>query len=163
MKELLLQYATYNAWANQRMADAISSLDEEQQHQTIKSSFGTLQATLQHLMFVENIWWQRQKLVDTPIPKADAAMPVKEIAAKLVASSQQWTEWLEKTSQPTLEHVFEYRNSKGEAFKQPVWQMLLHLFNHQTYHRGQLVLMLRHIGVQQIPSTDFILWSRGKR
>jgi uncharacterized damage-inducible protein DinB len=40
--------------------------------------------------------------------------------------------------------------------------MLLHLFNHGTYHRGQLVTMLRELGIEKIPPTDFIVWSRRK-
>jgi uncharacterized damage-inducible protein DinB len=40
--------------------------------------------------------------------------------------------------------------------------MLLHLFNHGTYHRGQLVNQLRQLGIAKIPPTDFIIWSRKK-
>jgi uncharacterized damage-inducible protein DinB len=40
--------------------------------------------------------------------------------------------------------------------------MLLHVFNHGTYHRGQLVTMLRQLGIENIPATDFIVWSREK-
>jgi uncharacterized damage-inducible protein DinB len=62
-----------------------------------------------------------------------------------------------------LEHVFHYQNTKKEQFKQPIYQMLLHMFNHGTYHRGQLVTMLRQLGIQKLPSTDFIEWSRRKK
>ena len=51
---------------------------------------------------------------------------------------------------------------KREMFKQPVWQMILHVFNHGTYHRGQLINMLRQLGVEKISQTDFIVWSRKK-
>jgi uncharacterized damage-inducible protein DinB len=59
--------------------------------------------------------------------------------------------------------VFHYQNTKKEQFKQPIYQVLLHMFNHSTYHRGQLVTMLRQLGVQKLPSTDFIVWSRRKK
>jgi len=49
---------------------------------------------------------------------------------------------------------------KGEHFKQPIYKMLLHVFNHGTYHRGQIVNMLRQLGIEKIPQTDFIVWSR---
>ena len=48
-----------------------------------------------------------------------------------------------------IEHVFQYYNSKKEHFKSPVYQMLMHVFNHGTYHRGQLVNMLRQLGVEK--------------
>ena len=60
----------------------------------------------------------------------------------------------------TWEDVYAFDKAQ---FKQPTWQMLLHVFNHGTYHRGQLVNMLRQLGVSRIPATDFALWSRGKK
>jgi uncharacterized damage-inducible protein DinB len=61
-----------------------------------------------------------------------------------------------------LDHVFQYYNTKRELFKDPTWQMLLQVFNHGSYHRGQLVNMLRQLGVEKIPQTDFIVWGRKK-
>jgi uncharacterized damage-inducible protein DinB len=73
-----------------------------------------------------------------------------------------WQEWISNINEHGLQHEFIYMNSKKERFKQPVFQMLLHLFNHSTCHRGQIVTMLRQLGVEKIPSTDFIEWSRKK-
>ena len=78
-------------------------------------------------------------------------------------SRRQWQEWVNSASDISLDHVFQYQNTKKEQFKQPVYQMILHVFNHGTYHRGQIVNMLRQVGVEKIPQTDFIVWSRGKR
>jgi uncharacterized damage-inducible protein DinB len=61
-----------------------------------------------------------------------------------------------------LDHVFQYQNKKGEQFKQPLYQMLIHLFNHGTYHRGQIVTILHQLGIKKIPQMDFIVWSRKK-
>ena len=76
--------------------------------------------------------------------------------------SKQFEEWVDKASELALNHVFAYQNSKKEQFKQPVYQVLIHVFNHGTYHRGQLVNLFRQLGVKEIPATDFILWSRKK-
>ena len=73
-----------------------------------------------------------------------------------------WKDWVGNASEMALEHVFQYYNSKKEMFKQPVWQMILHVLNHGTYHRGQLVNMLRQLGIEKIPQTDFVVWSRKK-
>jgi uncharacterized damage-inducible protein DinB len=62
-----------------------------------------------------------------------------------------------------LTHVFAYRNSKKEQFKEPVYQVLMHVFNHATYHRGQMVTMMRQLDVKTIPATDFIVFSRNKK
>jgi uncharacterized damage-inducible protein DinB len=65
--------------------------------------------------------------------------------------------------QPLHWGSIQYSDFDKAQFKQPTWQMLLHVFNHGTYHRGQLVNMLRQLGVSRIPATDFALWSRGKK
>ena len=69
---------------------------------------------------------------------------------------------MSNASELSLDHVFHYYTTKKELIKLPVYQMLLHVFNHGTYHRGQLVTILRELGVEKIPQTDFIVWSRKK-
>ena len=162
MKQILKEYASYNVWANQRMTQAILSLPEETVKKTIVSSFNSLQLTLLHMWNAESIWWQRLKLAETIQTKGDTNSSIGEIAAGLMAQSKEWEAWVEKSTPAAFEHEFIYRNSKKEQFKQPVYQVLLHLFNHNTYHRGQLVTMLRQSGVEIIPATDFIALSRIK-
>ncbi len=138
-------------------------LPDEQQKLQIISSFPSIELTMLHLMNVEYIWWQRMKLVDNIHIIEESSLSVHQISQKLLYLSQQWKGWIEKSTTAAFEHEFVYRNSKKEQFKQPVFQMLLHLFNHQTYHRGQLVTMLKQLGVEKISPTDFIEWSRGKK
>ena len=163
MKEILLQYAAYNLWSNKRITEAILKLPAEKIKQPLISSFPSIELTLLHLMNVEYIWWQRMKLVENLHVIEEKTLSIEQISYKLLELSLQWKDWVEKSTQAAFEHEFVYRNSKTEQFKQPVFQTLLHLFNHQTYHRGQIVTMLRNIGVEKIPTTDFIVWSRGKK
>lgn len=162
MKQLLEQYAAYNVWANQRMIDTISPLPGEMVEKTVASSFSTLQLTLLHMWNAESIWWQRIKLLETIESPGNENDSIQEIASGLVAQSKQWEAWVKKSAPAAFEHEFIYRNSKKEQFKQPVYQVLLHLFNHGTYHRGQLVTMLRQLQITTIPATDFIVYSRGR-
>lgn len=163
MKQIFEQYSLYNVWANQRMIDIIAVLPEETVKRTVASSFSSLYLTLLHLWNTESIWWQRLKLIETVELPGDENNTIQEVAAGLMAQSKQWNEWIEKSTPAALEHEFIYRNSKKEQFKQPVYQMLLHLFNHGTYHRGQLVTILRQLEITTIPATDFIVWSRKKQ
>ena len=162
LKEILVQYATYNLWANQRLINTINNLPEDVADAAIINSFSSIKKTLQHLNVVEFIWWQRLKLVESILPLEEKNQSAKEIGKELLSYSLQWKEWVEKSTVAAFEHEFVYRNSKKAQFKQPVYQMLIHLFNHQTYHRGQLVTMLRQVGIEKIPATDFIEWSRKK-
>ena len=88
---------------------------------------------------------------------------MNEMAAGLLQQSKQWEEWVSNTSDLMLEHVFQYNNVKGEQFKMPIYQMLHHVFNHSTFHRGQLINMLRQLGIDKVPQTDFSLWVRSKK
>ena len=143
------------------MSETILALPEGTVEKTIVSSFSSLRLTLLHVWNAENIWWQRIKLAET-IQPIENANSIQEVAAGLVAQSKQWEAWVEKSAPAAFEHEFIYYNSKKERFKQPVYQVLLHLFNHGMYHRGQLVTMLRQSGVEKISPTDFIVFTRGK-
>lgn len=161
MKQLLMQYAAYNLWAHQRLADVALQLSEKQQNQEIISSFASIQKTFQHILNAESIWWQRLKLQEHIIvPDEKQTFSLQEIVAGLLGQSEKWKLWVDEATETALQHVFAYYNSKKEYFKQPVWQMLVHLFNHGTYHRGQLVTMYRQLGLEKIPPTDFIEFSR---
>jgi uncharacterized damage-inducible protein DinB len=164
MKELLKQYAAYNGWANQRILDVIVVLPEEKQLAEIPSSFSSLFKTVLHIWDAENGWWQRMKLQERIIfPNEHFKGDMKEMTAGLLQQSKQWEEWVSNTSDLMLEHVFQYKNVKGEQFKMPIYQMLHHVFNHSTYHRGQLINMLRQLEIDKVPETDFVLWARGKK
>jgi uncharacterized damage-inducible protein DinB len=163
MKELLSQLAAYNIWANQRLLVLLLALPEEKQKQEIPSSFKSLYTTLLHIWDAESNWWQRMKLHEKIIvPSENFKGTMQDIANGLLLQNRQWQEWVNLATDAALDHVFQYQNSKKEQFKQPVYQMILHVFNHGTYHRGQLINMLRQLGVEKLPQTDFIVWSRKK-
>ena len=163
MKELLKQYAAYNIWASQRILDVIIALPEEKQLTEVPSSFKSLYKTVLHMLDAENIWWQRMKMQERIIvPSENFKGTLQELAGNLLQQSKQWEEWVASASDLSLEHVFQYYNNKKEHFKMPVYQMVHHVFNHGTYHRGQLINMLRQLGVEKLPQTDFIVWSRKK-
>lgn len=164
MKNMLKQYATYNNWANQKLLETISQLNEAQQYQEINSSFPGIFKTLLHMLDAENIWWQRLKLAEQIVrPSEHFSGNFAELQKRLLFQSGQWNERVENASENQLRHVFAYQNSKREQFKQTVNEVLIHLFNHGTYHRGQLVTMLRQLGIEKIPATDFIVWCRSKK
>ncbi|MGI8581135.1 MAG: DinB family protein [Chitinophagaceae bacterium] len=162
MKQLLQQYAAYNVWANKKIIETANLLSEEQINKEIVSSFPSVYNTILHLLEVENVWWERLKLVEHTTLSGWFTGSFDELSKKLLELSQQWHNWLQQTNEVNISHVFAYQNSKKEHFKQPVYEMLLHLFNHQTFHRGQIVTMFRQLGLDKIPPTDFIVFSRKK-
>ena len=163
MKEILQQLAAYNIWANALLMEVLKRLPGELHQKEIPSSFNSLQKTVLHMWNAESIWWQRMKLqerVTGPMENFNGKM--EDAIEGLTLQNKQWNEWINKAQEHHLQHVFQYQNLKGEHFKQPIYHMLLHVFNHGTYHRGQIVNMLRQLGIEKIPQTDFIVWSRKK-
>ena len=163
MKQLLQQYAAYNVWANKIITERIAQLPEDIIYKETRSSFPSIYKTVVHLMDAESIWWQRLKLQEhVEWPGINFKGNFDELSQQLLSLSKQWNDWVSNSNEVNLTHVFAYHNSKKEYFKQPVYEMLIHLFNHQTFHRGQLVTMMRQNGIEKIPATDFILFSRKK-
>ena len=162
MKELLQQYAAYNIWATKLLTDSIGKLSDEEIHREITNSFPSLYKTMQHIWVAEEVWWLRLKLVDNIVLQSDKFTgSFKELTELLTKQNQQWGEWVNAATENQLTHVFAYIRNK-EQLKMPVYQMLHHVFNHATYHRGQLVTMLRQLGIDKVPSTDFSAFCRKK-
>lgn len=164
MKQILKELAAYNTWANQKLAEPILKLPEEKQLAEIPSSFKSLYHTLLHMWDAESIWWQRMKLHEKIIiPHEHFKGSMQDLVNGLHQQNVLWEQWVINATPAALEHVFQYFNSRKESFKQPIYQMILHVFNHGTYHRGQLVNMLRQLRVEKIPQTDLIIFSRSKK
>jgi len=149
--------------ANKIITERIAQLPADIIQKEMNSSFGSIYKTVVHLMDAESIWWQRLKLQEhVEWPGVNFKGNFEELSKQLLFLSKQWNDWVINANEVNLTHVFGYQNSKKEFFKQPVYEMLLQLFNHQTFHRGQLVTMIRQNGIDKIPATDFIVFSRKK-
>lgn len=161
MKQIVNQYAAYNLWANTIFIDYIKKLSSEQQQAFAAASFPSLYKTIVHMWETERNWLKRLQFKENiPAGGAPVSLSFDEVAGALLQESKMVKEWIEKVTAEKIEHVIAYQNSRREQFKQPVFQILLHLFNHQTYHRGQLVSMFHQLQLKNIPNTDFISWSR---
>lgn len=162
MKELLQQFAAYNIWATKLLVDRISKLSDEEINREIVSSFPSIYKTMQHMWLAEEVWWKRLKLMENIVLESGKYTGTfNEMVDILARQSQQYKDWIDGATETQLAHVFAYVRNK-EQHKMPVYQMLLHVFNHATYHRGQLVTMLNQLGADKIPGTDFSTFCKGK-
>src|SRR5262249_7307848 len=85
---------------------------------------------------------------------------MNELSASLQEIDLKWMDWVIGKDEVFLLQNLSYKNMKGVPCNDPVYQILMHLFNHATYHRGQMGTMLRQVQMDNIPATDFILWCR---
>ena len=161
MKSTLLRLADYHLWATRRIVDAIAQLPEEQYRAPVPSSFPGLLPTLLHMWDAEAVWWHRvNHLEGFSAPGKDFQGGWREASDGLLEQSAIWTTFLHSRTEDDLASGIAYKNLKGEPFLSPLGEIILHLFNHGTYHRGQLVTMMRALGTTGAPATDYIVWSR---
>jgi uncharacterized damage-inducible protein DinB len=159
LTELKELYA-YNRWANNEILDAVAELSDQQFTRDLGSSFASVRDTLVHIMAADWIWLSRwQGVSPTQEPPGWANSGLAELRSEWQELEQQRTAFLDSLDEARLNDVMVYRNKAGTRFETPVWQMLRHVVNHSTYHRGQVTTMLRQLGVRA-RSTDLILYYR---
>jgi uncharacterized damage-inducible protein DinB len=56
--------------------------------------------------------------------------------------------------------VKNYKDLRGNPHAQPAWQMIMHALNHGTYHRGQVVTMMRVLELEDVPNSDLVRYQR---
>jgi uncharacterized damage-inducible protein DinB len=146
----------YNQWADRRTLDACSALTNEQFTRDLGSSFGSVRDTLAHLYGAEWLWNERfQGRSPSGLPPASAYPDLASVRAKLEEMDRNCLDYVSKLTQQDLERVIRYKTAAGTEFSNPLWQSLHQLSNHGTYHRGQVVTLLRQLGVKPV-STDLI-------
>jgi uncharacterized damage-inducible protein DinB len=161
MKKLLSSFTAYEYWANQRLLEVVLNLSEEQQQREVESSFSSVYRTCLHVWDASTIWWQRvHKAEQIVVPSLSFHPTITDVNNGLLAQNKQWIDWVNAATEETFETMLSYKTMKGDPFTQPVKDIILHLSNHGTYHRGQLVTQLRQVGAGNVPATDYILFAR---
>jgi uncharacterized damage-inducible protein DinB len=158
--ELLRFLFQYNAWANRRVLDACGALSNEQFTRNLGSSFSSVRDTVVHIYGAEFVWNERfQGRSPTSLLSAGPYQDLASIRVKLEEMDQYYIDYVSKMTQEDLDRVIHYKSFAGEEFSNPLWQSLHQLTNHGTYHRGQVVTLLRQLGVKPV-STDLIGYYR---
>ncbi len=159
MNSTYTDYANYNIWANNRMINCLLNLDEKLLKQEIVSSFSNIEATISHLWMAEAGWLSRLKGNGWEVSKVkDFKGNIAELLKCWQETSDQFKNFVITTD---LDQELEFEH-KGEQFSIPFKEIAHTVFNHGSYHRGQVVTMLRQLGINEIPQTDYIEWVREK-
>lgn len=161
--------AEYNAWMNQRLYDAAAKLGADELAAERGAFFGSILGTLEHIVVGDTIWLKRfaehrsggplTPVRDLPQPTAlsqiqfGALAPLRERREFLDRLIGRWTASLDDAD---LDVPLAYRSTRGEAFTKPFGLLCLHVFNHQTHHRGQATTLLSQAGVD-VGATDLLM------
>lgn len=159
----IVELFAYNAWANRRLFTALAGLSGEDYNRDLKTSFGSLHGTVAHIVWAEDLWLRR--CLKAPPP---AVAQGKDLES-LVAAQQRWeaieaerARFLSGLTAASLEDLLVVKASTGGEFRHPLREALLHTVDHSTYHRGQLVTMIRQLG-QTPPATGLAGYYRSLR
>ena len=161
MQSFISEYAAFNLWANERICSVVDKLTDDQMMQEIPSSFSSIQKTLLHIWDAQLIWINRIEGVSLrEFPSKNFSGTKKDVIDGLLSTSQKLKDLANSNDEEALTSIKKYATLKGGIVTSALYQVFAHVCNHGTYHRGQLVTMLRQVGVTEIPSTDLIYFYR---
>ena len=162
-KQYFMTLAEYNIWANDIVHSWLEKISDDQWAQTINSSFPSLSATALHTAGAETIWFDRLSKAAEPrwLPnmiKGDK----KEVQDAWRNASASLKSFIENFDESKLEESVSFKRPDGNTYQLQHYQIFAHVFNHSTYHRGQIVTMLRQTGFTSVHSIDqsTYFWSK---
>lgn len=149
----------YNSWADNHIFETLEEVPAAQYMKDMKSSHGGLHGTMVHLVGAEKIWLERWQGSPQPFLSDNALESLAALKKVWEKVGYDTAKWLGAMSDKKLTETFTMKTAAGDTFTHIFWQAFQHLVNHSSYHRGQIVVMLRQIGVKP-PATDLIRFYR---
>lgn len=165
MTDLLTHFRTmadYNRWANSRLYAAAAALPDASYRQQAGAFFGSLHGTLNHLLVGDRIWMRRLTGTGEAPTRLDAILfeRLEELRAARASEDERMCNYVSGLSASDLDESFAYATTSGQPYRQHRWEVLAHLFNHQTHHRGQAHAILTRLGVAEPPPLDLLIMQR---
>ena len=149
-----LDVADYNNWVSSKAIDWLTQLSNEQWEQVIISSFGSIRQTTLHIVSAEKIWVDFWKNTPDPLFLSTTFRGTnEELLAIWRQSSAELKQFIDTYPEENYQQPVAF-SWRGKAWRMEFWQTVAHFVNHATYHRGQLVTLLRQAGFSGLSSTD---------
>jgi len=162
MKTVFQAFAGYNGSVNQSILELVEPLKKEQIMMETKAYYPSIFETLLHNL-IGDLTWLKRCLDATKGNKGlnnrgVISLEEKSLRKELESDYRRFfqyrkqmddviIEFVNELDESKLESVIRYKNYKGEEVEKELWKMLLHWFNHQTHHRGQVSVLLDMVGV----------------
>jgi uncharacterized damage-inducible protein DinB len=151
---------SYNRWANQQVLAAVQPLSAADFVRDLKSSFPSIRDTLVHVLGAEWLWLRRWNGVSPrEHPPEWKSLGYAELLVCWREHETEQAAFVDQLTESMLAQPLSYRNTRGESFQAPLEQLVRHVVNHSSYHRGQVTTMLRQLGCTAA-SSDLVLYHR---
>lgn len=169
MRDLFALMAKYNTWMNAKVYTSASELSHEELRADRGAFFGSVLGTLNHIAVADRIWLQRFAELDPPggalsemrlLPKPQSLnemlfSDLDELSQHRMMLDGVIERWVEDLKDSDLSQVLSYTTSAGARIRKRVSGLVLHFFNHQTHHRGQVTTLLSQNG-RDVGVTDLL-------
>jgi len=163
-KKYFIELAEYNIWANDITRSWLEKITHEQWSEKIISSFNSIQETVLHIVSAETAWLQRlQKKEKIAWLQMEFKGSKEENIALWKNASKQLKEFMDLFDEAKMNDMLTFKRFNGEENTMQYYEVFAHTFNHSTYHRGQVVTMLRQAGFTNVQSTDLLGFYRIKQ
>jgi len=165
MKAHFTTMARYNAWANARLYAAARSLPDEAYRRNVGAFFGSLHGTLNHLLVTDRIWMRRITGEGVAPGTLNAILfdDLESLERARKAEDARIIGYIDGLTESDIDGELSYATTKGVPQRNALHQVLAHLFNHQTHHRGQAHAILTIVGVPEPQPLDLIAMLRDRR
>jgi uncharacterized damage-inducible protein DinB len=155
------KHLQYNAWADGKIAEILSNVDDKLLDKEIISSFPSIRKTVFHIWDAEQLWLGRLKgETFKGWPSAGFKGDTKALMEGYQLTSRELCDLAAGKQPEYFAGFINYKNTKGIEFTNSIEDILFHVVNHGTYHRGQLITMLRQQGIENFPGQDLIAYVR---
>ena len=162
MQEHFQIFARYNAWANQRLYTAADKLTQgEIEQERPAAYFDSILGTLNHILAADRFWldWIERRAEARKAGKSEYYADFAILRGARQDEDRRLIGLVDRFLPQHYDTPIAYRNTRGEAFQLPLSQVLAHLFNHQTHHRGQAHALIKDAG-QKPPPLDLVYFLR---
>jgi uncharacterized damage-inducible protein DinB len=160
-KQFLLAIADYNAWANSIAIAWLRQISDEQWQQAITSSFPSIRQTAIHIASAESVWIDFWNDVPEPVYLSTVFTGTRqELITIWENTSAGLKQFIENCAEEDYQRPVVFKWPRGGTMQMEFSQTCVHVFNHSTYHRGQLVNALRQVGFTDLCSTDMATYYR---
>jgi uncharacterized damage-inducible protein DinB len=152
-------HVRYSGWASRKLVEAAAALSPEERTRDLGVSHESLHRTLAHIYFGDSVWYTRTVDQSRPVPNPKELPSMEALRSDWSALQVNWEKWADSLDDSGLQRIAQYNLLDGSPFETPVWQIVMHVVNHATLHRGQVMAMLRQLGTKP-PATDLIYYYR---
>jgi uncharacterized damage-inducible protein DinB len=160
-KKYFIELAGYNNWADSKAIGWLEQIDENQWKREIASSFSSIEKTAVHIASAQKIWIDFWSNAPNPVYLSAGFNGTKSDLIEIwKCSSSGMKTFIENSPEEDYQHEVTFIYPRGGQGSLELYQSFAHIMNHSTYHRGQLVTLLRHCGFTTLSSTDLATYYR---